>query len=324
MPSDSFRLVIGPVRIAADLSRKGQVVWAGQTEYAGLEDLTDAIARLVAEPEVIGSLSRVRVELERPLVQCRTLVDLPTVPVNALRPMVEQQAHRYFRKNGKPLIVDALRANGKGSGVEAAAVEEPVVEAIWAGVRAAGFRLEDVAPSGYVGRLSLHLPAERARRRREARLSLRRLSLAVGILWLMVVGATWFNLVRQRREIDRELARLADPVAALALVKGEIALGQGMISAVDLGAEQRDEMVRLLAAMTAALPDSAFITSLSLKHGGRGFVGGYSKRASEVLARLESSGAVVAPRLDGLVAREVIAGSEWERFSITFGEEKSP
>ena len=196
MPSDTLRLVIGAHRISVELTRGVKVLWSGDAEYAGLEDLTEVIARLVAEPELVRPSSRVLVELERPLVQCRTLTDLPPVASAALRPMVEQQAHRYFRKNGKPLIVDAVRLNGSASGVQAAAVEEPVVTAIWAGLRAAGLELDDVGPSGVAGRLSLLLPDERERRRRQGARSLRKLSLVVASLWVFVIAASALNLTR--------------------------------------------------------------------------------------------------------------------------------
>jgi hypothetical protein len=296
-------------------------VWTGEATYAGLDDLTDVIARLVIEPEMIGARTRVNVELEKPLVQYRILSELPAVSAEALRQIVEQQAHRYFRKNGKPLIVDAFRENGKNSPVHAAAVEEPIVAAIGAGVRAAGFRLAAIAPSSHPGRLSLEMPEERVRRQREARLSLRRLAFAVALLWLLAVCATVFNVLRQRRAIDRELADLAKPVAALAAVKREMAIAKSMIVAINRDARRQHGTLGLIASITAALPDSAFLTSLTIEDGDRGFLGGYSRRASEVLARLESAGVLATPRLDGQLGREIIGGVEWERFSITFGKE---
>jgi hypothetical protein len=320
MATDSLRLVIGATRISADLTRKGKLIWSGEAEYSGPEDLTDVIARLVVEPELAKPTSRVQVELEKPLVQCRTLTDLPPVKPAALRPMVEQQAHRYFRKNGHPLIVDAFRKNGRASVVLAAAVEEPVVAAIRAGIRAAGFRLDDVAPTGHRGALSLLLPEDRERQRRQARLYLQGLGIAVTALWFLVIGASVLNLMRQRRYVDREVALLAEPVAALSRVKQEVAIGRAMIDAVGKDGAARGSALRLLAAITDALPDSAFLTSLSID-GSRGYLGGYSRRASETLARLERSGAIIAPRLDGQLGREMFNGIEWERFSIAFGPE---
>jgi hypothetical protein len=320
MASDSFRLVIGAQRISAELARGGRVVWSGEAAYSGLEDLTDVLARLFAEPDLARPSSRVRVELDRPVAQCRTLTDLPPVTLAALRPMVEQQAHRYFRKNGKPLIVDAVRLNGPGSAIQATAVEEPIIMAISAGVRAAGLRLDDVSPSGYAGMLSLLLPEERERRLRQGKRSLLRLGQLIAVLWVLVAAASVISLTRQRRAIDRELSRLMEPVAALSAVRREVHMGQSMIDAVGNDGDTRGSVVRLLAGITTALPDSSFLTSLSLQKDGRGSLGGYGRRASEVLASLEGSGILLNPRLDGQLGREVIAGLEWERFSIAFGE----
>jgi Tfp pilus assembly protein PilN len=140
----------------------------------------------------------------------------------------------------------------------------------------------------------------------------------VAALWVLVIASNAITLSQQRRAIDRELAQLAEPIAALSAVQREITTGQAMINTVGDDGARRGSTVQLLAAITAALPDSAFLTSLSIASDGRGFLGGYGKRASEVLARLESSGATINPRLDGQLGREVIAASEWERFSIAF------
>ncbi|HEV8197336.1 MAG TPA: hypothetical protein VGP87_11885, partial [Gemmatimonadales bacterium] len=125
-----------PMLLEARLQRGGSVLWSGQAEYHGRAELADAIARLVAEPALVKPGRRLRVELVRPVVQLRTLADLPPVRVSHLRALVEQQAHRYFRKNGVPLVLDATWSERKRRvTVHAAAVEEPVVNAIVEGAR---------------------------------------------------------------------------------------------------------------------------------------------------------------------------------------------
>ena len=48
------------------------------------------------------------VALEPPLVQVRTLADLPPVRPADLATLVAAQASRYFRKNGGALVTDAV------------------------------------------------------------------------------------------------------------------------------------------------------------------------------------------------------------------------
>ena len=90
---------------------RGSVTWAGEASYAELGELADAIARLAAEPP--RACRRVTVELERPPVQLRALHDLPPVKPRHLAALVAQQAGRFFRKNGQPLVTDAAWV-GKG------------------------------------------------------------------------------------------------------------------------------------------------------------------------------------------------------------------
>jgi hypothetical protein len=323
MPREVLRLKVNGSRVSADLVRGARTLWSGEAEYTGMEDLAEVIARVAVEPDLVRPRTAVRVELERPVVQCRVLHDLPPVSKSALRSLVEQQAHRYFRKNGKPLVVDAcyLSRSDRRKGVHVAATEEPVVGAIWAGVRAAGLTLERVSAAGQPAILSLLPLEERQRRHRENRLSLRRLGTTAVVLWLLAGTATALSTNWQRRAVDRVLVGLAEPVAALATIQREIAAGSAMIAALESDAARRTAMIELLASVTGAVPDSAFLTSLTVDSAGRGFLGGYARRSSEVVARLERSAAVTAPRLEVQPGREVIGGIEWERFSIAFGSE---
>lgn len=321
MPTEVLRLKVNGSRVSADLVRGARVLWSGEAAYDGVEDLAEVIARIAVEPDLVRPRTLVRVELERPVVQSRILQDLPPVSLSALRPMVERQSHRYFRKNGTPLVVDACFVNRSEprKGVQIVAIEEPVVTAISDGVAAAGLVLERVTPSGLPQTLSLLPPQERERRHRESRVSLRRLGMAVGVLWLLAGTVLVLSTLRQRRSVDRELALLAEPVAAMAGLKREIATGSTMIAAVQSDRARSSAMIHFLAAVTAALPDSAFLSSLTVDSAGRGFFGGFARRSSEVVARLERSAVVVAPRLEVQPGREVLGGTEWERFSITFG-----
>ena len=320
MRSDLMILSVGETRLEARLQRGGQVLWNGRIEYHDRKDLLDAIAALVAEPALVKPGKRLLVELERPVVQLRTLQDIPPVRASQLRALVEQQDHRFFRKNGSPLVVDAVRMGNQRS-VRAAAAEEPMIDAIAEGARAGGFYLEDIRPVEWPNPLLSLLPnIERDRRRRLARLSLRRLGAVVLLLWSGAVVIGIGSHLRQARAVDRELARLSQPVAALQEARRQERLIQETIAALDLEQARRSRITGMLGAIAGALPDSAFITSLTIDSAGTGQIAGYARRGSEVLARLDAAQAVVAPALDNQGSRQSVAGREWEVFSIRFGE----
>jgi len=73
--------------------------------------------------------------------------------------------------------------------------------------------------------------------------------------------------------------------------------------------------------VTRALPDSSVLTSLAWNADGSGVLLGASRRATDVLARLDRLDVLSHVRLGGPVVRETIAGKDWERFSIVFGDE---
>src|SRR2546429_7188921 len=144
----TLRLRIGRSTLRAEAIERGSVTWAGEASYANLAELADAIGRLAAEPP--RSCRCLAVSLDRPPMQLRSLTDLPPVKPRHLAALVAQQAGRFFRKNGQPLVTDAAWV-GKGPTrmARAAAVEEPLVEPIAAGARAAGLWLETIAPAGH-------------------------------------------------------------------------------------------------------------------------------------------------------------------------------
>src|SRR3989442_3488375 len=179
----TLRLRIGRPSRGAESVEPPAVVWAGEASYANVVELADAIARLAAEPP--RACRRLVVSLDRPPVQLRTLSALPPVKPQHLAALVAQQAGRFFRKNGQPLVTDAVWV-GKGATrvAHAAAVEEPLVEAIAAGARAAGLWLQTITPTAAGAPLMLLPNSERESRERAARRRTRRLAVAACGFWL--------------------------------------------------------------------------------------------------------------------------------------------
>jgi hypothetical protein len=314
-------LRIGRSTLRAEAIERGSVTWAGEASYGNAVELADAIARLAAEP--LRACSRLAVVLDYPPAQRRTLTDLPPVKPRHLAALVSQQSGRFFRKNGQPLVTDAVWVGKEPTRqVHAAAVEEPLVEAIAAGARAAGLWLETIAPAGEAATLTLLPKSERESRERAARGRTRRLTVATCALWL-AAGALFFGrLAWERRNVERELATLAQPLAAVLAARRELRDAETTLNAVAAAERDRGLSLGLLAAVTGALPDSSVLTSFAWNADGSGVLVGGSRHATDVVARLDRLGTLAGVRLGGPVVREPIAGRDWERFTILFGREQ--
>jgi hypothetical protein len=297
------------------------VPWAAEASFATPSELADAIARLAAEAPRNGKRVRMNVALEAPIVQVRTLADLPPVKPEDLVTLVAAQANRFFRKNGAPLVTDAVWAGPKDTPVaQAAAAEEPWLEAIAAGARTAGIALDVIAPADAPD-LSLLPNGVRAERRWVERLVLRRWAVAAAGAWALLGGLYLGRLIVGLNHTKRELARLQRPAAAVSTARRELRDASALIQALNSAAAERTSVAARLARISSALPDSAFLTSLTLDVDGSGVLTGLARRAADVVARLQARGGLTGARLDGPVLRETFAGKAWERFTIVFGRE---
>jgi hypothetical protein len=317
-----LRLRIGRGSLEAKAVRGHRVVWVGQAVFEDPATLHEAIAQLSNEKSLPSGLRGIRAKLDSSLAQVRTLEGLPPVKDSALKSLVAQQAPRFFRKNGKPLVTDAVwitRAGGKGAVAQAAAVEEPWIEAIGAGAREAGLELEEVRPTGdgVAGRLSLLPYAERIRRRRSELLGLSRLAAFACTLWALAGVALLARLQRESDRIAAELADLKAPVVAVAAARRKLGDAARMVEAVERSDRERSAILRQLGAIAAALPDSAFLTSVAIQERG-GSMSGLARQATGVVAALERDQAIAAPKLVGSIVGEVVSGREMERFTVSF------
>jgi hypothetical protein len=321
-----LRLRIGAQAVQAELVRRGRVLWAAEASHAGTHDLAETIAQLVAEPGMPAHSARVYVELTPPIVQLRTLEGLPPVRASALPVLVANESARFFRRNGKPLVTDAVWVRGPKGGARiarAAAVEEPWIEAIIQGAAAAGLVLEWVGPPAPSG-LVLFTEAERVRRLRRARSSIGRLAVAAVLLWVAIGLLVAFRIHREQQRIDARLAALAAPMEAVLAARRELAAATSMIEAVDAADRDRRAFVARLGAILNALPDSAYLGSLALDARGDGSLTGSARRSVEVIEHLERTAAVASPELDGPAVREPRGSAPWERFVIRFGIRSTP
>jgi len=303
--------------VHAAATRGGTTMWAAEAAYESPGELSELIARLAGECGIHCRSAHVAVG--HPPVQLRTLTDIPPVDDRQLAALVAHQSTRFFRRNGAPLVTDAVWVTEPGGRVaRAAALEEPLVEAIAAGARAAGLRLHTITVADVALPLALLPEAERAARLRAAHRRVRALSVAAAGIWL-VVSVLWVaRLLWERRLVDREWARLQAPLAAVLAARREVHDVEAALAGIRRVGEGRARALAFLAGVTTALPDSAVLTSLTWQADGSPALSGAARRATAVLARLEHVPAPVAPTFEGPVVREVQRAREWERFTIVW------
>ena len=141
---------VGATQIRAVLWWRDAIRWAGAAQYEGPVALAESIARLAGEAG--APVRRVRVVLERDVVQLRSIVPAPPLKGGALRRYVALEAPRLFRHNGAPLVTDGVRValTKDSAALWAGAAAEPLVLAVLAGCTQAGLALEALGPAADV------------------------------------------------------------------------------------------------------------------------------------------------------------------------------
>jgi Tfp pilus assembly protein PilN len=314
-------LALNAGQARAELKRGANVLWAAESPVVAPDELREAVAQLAAGQSMPLRARRIRVELGAPVVQLRTLHGLPPVRTAHLRTLVATQSGRFFRRNGSPLVTDATWQGGRPqSGIAvAAAAEEPWIAAILQGAEAAGLAVDSIRPAGTAdgARLELLSPEERARRRRRERVALGRM-VGLGAACWIAAGAVWgIRFERERRSVDREIERLRAPAAAIGTARRALGNATALVDSIETAQRDRARPLGRLAALSVALPDSSYATSLTFDGTG-GELAMVARRSSEVTAALEQVRAIAAPRIEGSVVREASGGREWERFGVRF------
>lgn len=319
---------IGAGTARAELVRRRRVLWVAESAFEGPDELRELIARLSAGESMPARARQLRVELEAPLAQVRTLHDLPPVRPGYLKALVATQAGRFFRRNGKALVTDAAWPHGKrrGAVAHAAAAEEPWIGAILEGAAAGGGTVESIRPAGAptAARLDLFSAEERGRRRRRERVALGRLAAIAVAAWIAGAAVWWVRFERERRSVDLEITRLRASADAIGAARRALGSAAELVDTMDTAERERGRALVQLAELSAALPDSAHVTSLVLDGSGGGDLAVVARRSAEVTAALERVRAIAGPRVEGTMVREVMAGREWERFSVRFDPVRSP
>jgi Tfp pilus assembly protein PilN len=315
------RVAAGAAR--AELSRGSKLLWAAESAFDGPDALREAMAQLTSAEGMPARPARLRIEMGEPYAQVRRLHDLPHVRSGHLKALVANQAGRFFRRNGKPLVTDAVWLGGgrqRGAAIGAAA-EEPWIAAVVGGAGAGGAMVECIWPAGAWAGSGLDLlPAEEvARRRRRRRLALGRISLVAVLAWTTAAIVWGVRFDRERRAVDKELDRLRAPAAALASARRALGEAAELVDSIKAAERRRGLAAAEIAELSVLLPDSAYATSLSLDGTGGGELAVVARRSVEVMAALERAAALPAVRTEGTTVRDEARGLAWDRFTIRFG-----
>jgi hypothetical protein len=328
MVSKRLLLRVGAGRLQAELISRGQVIWAAETDFGSSDELEEAIATLAGELPS-GQRARADVVLLPPMLQLRHLRGIPPVrSQRALDGIVASQSSRFFRRNGHPLVTSARRLQRPAwfrktaDTCVAAAVEQPWLDAIGAGLGAAGLGEGRIGVEGskqgptFRSGNAILMHAKRVRRQMIV------LSWVAVALWCAAAGVLALRVHRTKSDLATGIAQLREPASAALAARRAVAQAQ---EALDSVASARDLTRRVLATMAAlsqAVPDSAFLTSLDWSAAGRdlgsGTVTGAARHAVAVVAALEQAG-FSRPRLEGAPVGDQSGPEPRERFVLRFG-----
>lgn len=288
--------------------------------YADAGELTQAVAALCRDA---GQARRRRVEVifGDSIVQRRTLTDLPRVRSSVLRELVQAQQRRYFRRNGRNLVTDARwteTADGAVKHVTAVAVDEWLAETVIEAIGQAGLAVERA--SDLSGRFRLIPEGVSTLRLSQQRRQASRLLVAALMLWLSAVITYWVGVRARERALDAELARIAPAMTTLREARRRLGQAEGWVSTVDAMGKSRDAMRLTLSRILISLPDSSYLTSLTLGDDGTASLSGTAREATGVAARIEKLTELRNVRIDGTPLIVASPGRRWERFAIRAGD----
>ncbi len=318
-------------RVYAVLVSRRRVAWAAEAPFVAPGDLAQVLAALAGERP--RGVRRARVALSPTHARVKAVDGLPPLAPADLAAHVRLHSRRYFVQNGIPLVTAAHRAGGPGDGAAVlAAAPLPLLEAVIAGLEAAGLVCETIAPAqalngaagmdlaarvATVSRHPLDLVPDAARvamAAREAR-ALRRWTAAAAAA-LLVLAASALGRMRADGQAAEQLLGALGPAAESALVV-QRDLEITVAALADLRAAEGSGVgaARTLARLAQALSDSAFLSYVQLQEDGTVRLSGLAVSAARTLAQLDRAGFRGAT-LDGPVMREFAAGRERERFTI--------
>jgi len=136
--------------------------------------------------------------------------------------------------------------------------------------------------------------------------------------WSAAVAVFAQRTARVIADSDREMSVLQPALDRSAVMERDLGQTHGALRTMSDATGSQSSDVALLAAVTSALPDSAYLTSLSRSANGRVTLAGAAGASADVFSRLRETPGVRDPVMQGPVARNGTAGRAREHFVIVF------
>ncbi len=174
-------------------------------------------------------------------------------------------------------------------------------------------------------RLELWPPEIRAGHARELRRRLLRVALIGVGCWFLAGGVFVGRLLATLHVSTAYLTRVSAQVDTALSARRELDAGRATLATMAGAERERSRHLALLAALTLALGDSAYLTTCQVGADGTVRISGYAASAPTVLATLERVGSLSHPRFEGPVARETTnERRQLDRFAIVAQLERAP
>ena len=236
------------------------------------DSIADQIVGLGETDGLLPAGCRVVVRIHSPLVQVRTLGDVPPVSGRDLPNLVRANHSRFFRKiDGEAVVAAAWATNSAGQrAVRAVSVPLDLLCAIEEGLEAVGAGPYDVVPVLNGEELPLRPTTPRMDRRARLR---RRIKHAAALAlaasgWLVSATAYVTDLVGDGRRVRGELAALAGPLAQIRQVEADLEAFTPVAAALDRQSSERDRISDTLLGLDTVLPRTAHLHSLVVERAG--------------------------------------------------------
>jgi hypothetical protein len=172
-------------------------------------------------------------------------------------------------------------------------------------------------------RLSLLPPSSRARRAARERSRRRTLAIAACLLWTLAAGVFLARLGIHDAAVHARLAELAPAAAGALTLRRDLSAAQGAMGTIERATLNRSRLLPLLATLTERLGDSVTLVSVRVTRDSVLHLSGYAPVADRIVAALEHTPGLAAPRLEAPPDRQALGGSaasgrqrEWDRFAV--------
>jgi Tfp pilus assembly protein PilN len=331
------------VRAVATLEARadGLLVPAGDAEAVlvpvvpGVRDPEEAAALLASALDAagLGSVRSVDVLLHPPLVQVRTLADLPPVGPKDLEALVTNQQSRFFRPVEGPTVVSAEWTRSGDERVACAALASvELLERLEAVIERCARRVRRFVPvTGSSGPgPDLLTPGARATARRRLVLSLLAAAVLAAGGWATAGAVYVLDLRADGHALDAELSELDATLHRIDAISERLRAFAPVAEVLRVRSADAAWLRSRLAGLAEALPRDTHLHALSAERGGGLVIQGHGPDALAVVRALEERWSRGSVRLQGVPepdAQDPEDGTSPhgearvpERFTIVLGE----